>query len=268
MEISTHNVKKIVRSSLTRELSKYRINKADFVGEKELSYLPFPVQNYFRFCRLVGKPKGHYAQVNWETFYLKMAPEKGWTKVQSYQYNFIDEPVRLAYMFTKLGSVIPFEGLDRYVDGHGNMLIKIARFFTLGDSKGSEMDKSALVTILAEALLIPSYALQPYITWTSIDDRSAKATLKHQGKEVSGIFYFGDSGEMVKFETSDRYYAEKDGSYTNLKWVVTISSYKEINGVKIPYELSARWHTPQGEFEYFKGKIGSVNYNIDPSLTN
>jgi hypothetical protein len=255
------SMENLFQSELDKELNKYKELGKAFISEKDIASLPAPVQQYFRYAGLIGKEKAHFAFIEWEEFFLKMDPEKDWTEMQCVQYNFVDEPARLAYMKTKIGGIIPFEGRDKYQDGHGNMLIKMIKLVTLGNSKGKEMDDAALVTILAEALFVPSYALQPYISWSPIDDHSAKATIRNGATEVSGIFHFDDSGACIRFDTSDRYFAEKDGSYTKTKWSAIIGKYIEKNGIRIPSEVSSVWHLDKGDYQYFKGKLADIKTN-------
>lgn len=61
--------------------------------------------------------------------------------------------------------VIPFEGRDIYRGGRGHMLGKILNLLKVVDAQDPEIAQSALVTLFAEAFLVPSYALQSYITW-------------------------------------------------------------------------------------------------------
>jgi hypothetical protein len=130
-------------------------------------------------------------------------------------------------MESHIWGLFPFEGRDKYQDGHGNMLIKLMKLFTVADDKGKEMDESALVTILAEALIVPSYALQSYITWMAIDSMAAKATIRFRETEVSGVFYFNEAGENIRFETNDRYQSQKDGSHKKIKWIAVPGNYQE-----------------------------------------
>ena len=114
------------------------------------------------------------------------------------------------------------------------MLIKLLKFIQVADAKGKEMDASALVTILAESLLVPTYALQPYISWTAIDSNTAKAVLRYNECEVSGLFFFDDRGEYIRFETIDRYFSEKGTEYKQVKWSGVVENYLEKNGIKFP----------------------------------
>ncbi len=118
------------------------------------------------------------------------------------------------------------------------------------------------ITVLSETFIIPTYALQGYIKWETVDDNNAKATLQYNGIKVSGTFSFNDKGEMISFYTEDRYFAEKDGTYKKIPWSIVIDDYDEKNGVKFPSEIKVIWHLKDGDFEYFKGKISNIEYSI------
>jgi hypothetical protein len=207
--------------------------------------------------------------LDWKEAYLKRSVHGKWMPIDCYQFNSVAEPVRIVYMKSNIAGLFLFEGRDKYQNRHGNMLIKLMNMITIGDAKGPEMDASALVTILAETFLVPGYALQPYITWTPVDHTCAKATLTYNGGSVSGVFYFNEAGEMIRFETDDRYFSEKGNNYKKLKWFVTAGNYKKKDSIRFATELTASWITGVGTYEYFKGTIEDVTFNIQlPELLN
>jgi hypothetical protein len=122
------------------------------------------------------------------------------------------------------------EALDSYLESKGRMLIRLLKYFKLSDAKGPQMDRSELVTILAETMLIPSYALQKYIGWTIIDPLTIKGTINYKGTRASGLFYFNNDGDMLRFETLDRYYTDDKGRFQQVKWIAAITLY-HLNGI-------------------------------------
>lgn len=256
------SMKNLYLSEVRKELTKYSSYETDIITEKDIASLPEPVQKYFRHCGYLGKEKMINTEVKWEEAYIKMSPDKNWTRLDCYQFNSVPEPTRIIYMKSSILGIFPFEGRDKYQDGHGNMLIKLLNIIKVADAKGKEMDESALVTILSEALLIPTYALQDYIEWTTIDSNTAKAVIRYNISEVSGLFYFSDQGELIRFVTDDRYYSERGTEYKKIKWSVVAGKYIEKNGIRFPTDIKVIWHTEKGDFEYFKGTIADIKYNI------
>lgn len=254
-------MKKLYLSEVKSEISKHPVNDSGSLTEKDISTLPEPVKRYFTYCGFLGKPKMTNARIDWEDVLIILNPGKGWIPLECYQFNFVPEPARIVYMKSRIAGFIPFEGRDKFQNGEGNMLIKLLKFITIDNNKGSEMNVSALVTLLSEVLLVPTCVLQDYIKWVPIDSNTAKAIIKYNGIEVSGVFHFTDLGEYIKFDTNDRFQAAGK-SYKNVSWSVTAGDYIEKGGTKFPTTLTALWHEDYGDFEYFKGRITNIEFDV------
>lgn len=89
--------------------------------------------------------------------------------------------------------------------GKGHMLWKLFSALTLVNFGGREIDQSALVRYLSEAVWFPT-ALLPSRTlrWEALDSDSARATLVHGGLCVSAVFHFNARGQIVRLTTTDR----------------------------------------------------------------
>jgi hypothetical protein len=251
---------KLFKKEVQGELSKHYPSGKSILCEEDIINLPPPLQNYFRICGYIGKSRVVNSYISWNNTYLKFGNR--WSKINCVQYNSAAEPCRIVYMSSKIFSLIPFEGRDAYVNGHGNMLIKLMKFINIQDQKGFEMDTSALVTVLAEVILLPEYALCGYINWQPIDDFKTKAEISYNGVKASGIFNFSEKGEIISFETNDRYKSGPDGTNIKMRWYITADEYTSFNDIKYPRYLTANWDTPDGELKYFKGEINKIETNI------
>ena len=122
------------------------------------------------------------------------------------------------------------------------------------------MDVSGLVTVLSESLLAPSYALQGYMKWQPVDDRSARAELTSHGITVSGTFHFNEADELIRFDSKDRW---QDGTpQKQLPWSAQLEGYRVSQGLRYPTRVSATWHEPGGDFTYVHGTIESIEFNV------
>lgn len=250
----------IYQAEVAAELEKHSASSPAMITENDIARLPAPVQRYFRASGFVGKPQAVNVRIIWNELQLKRSHEAGWMKLSCQQLNSVPEPMRIAFMQGRLAGVIPFEGRDKYQDGHGNMLIKLMKVITLGESKGTYMDESALVTVLSEALMAPSPALQSYMNWQSVDDRSASAQLTYNGITVSGTFHFNEADELVRFDTNDRW---QDGSPPKkIPWSANIEGYRVAGGIRYATRVSATWHEPGEDFTYVTGTIDSLKFNV------
>ena len=191
-----------------------------------------------------------------------MKPGGKWMKLKTTQFNSVESPFRIAYMRARMLGLIPFEGRDTYFDGHGHMYGVIGKMITVFDEKEREIAVSALVTIMAECLMVPGYVLQDYITWEPIDDSTAAAVIHHQGIRIRGVFHFNEAGEFTLFTSDDRYYMSPDQGNVTTPFSAEIGDYFYQGGIKVPGSVKAVWHLDSGRYEYWKGKIKGIRYNI------
>lgn len=228
--------------------------------EADITDLPVPVQEYLRYCGYIGTPKMTYAKVAYKNVDFALGRDKPLIKIDYTQYNFVNKPNRIAYIDSSMYG-IPFEGIDAYVDGTGSMKGILAKLYTLFDQTGKTMDKSGLVTFLAESLMVPNAALQDYIDWEPIDDLHAKAIINCNDISASGIFTFNEKGEMISFTTDDREVAAMDGTSEKIRWSVVCSDYREIDGIRKPTVFQAIWNYDDGDLIYFNGQGIITDYH-------
>lgn len=251
-----------LKSDFNKEVSLLQSNSTEltqFFTAEDIKALPVPVKKYFEKCGYIGTPKMKYMKATHKNVDFLLSLDKPSLKIDYTQYTFAKEPARLAFINTSLYG-IPFQGLDSYVHGIGRMKGVFAKTFTLFDQTGTEMNLSNLVNVLSECLLVPSIALQDYITWESIDDTHAKAVISYYGLSASGNFTFSENGEMLSFKTNDRWAVGTDGSKIQVPWSILLSDYKDKNGIKQPTSFKAVWHYESGDSIYFDSKNPIIDY--------
>jgi hypothetical protein len=225
---------------------------------RSASDLPEQMQRYFRQAGVTGQPTMTAVSLQFEHAALRRSLESDWTPVRFDQANFVHLPARLVHIESH-GSV-PLDGRDSYLDGRGQMLIKVAGLFTVADMKGPEMDASALVTFLAELPLLPTACLEPYVQWRSVDSHRVEATLTHGRTTVRGIFEVNDGGEITRFTTHDRFMAAGDAPPVRARWIVEMADYEVLDGLRLPTRVRATWRLAKGDYEYARAKISSLRF--------
>lgn len=231
------------------------------MDERAIAGLPEPMRRYFARCGFLGRPAMRNARFIWGEFEMKRGRDQGWMPVQVSQFNQVPDPARLVFLHSRIAGLLPFNGRDKYQDGHGHMLIRAMGLFTVADARGAHMDASAMATFLAEAPLHPSAALQPYIRWEPIDSLSARAVFTHAGRSVSGVFRFNAEGEFTAFETADRWQDGHDDA--PIPWFVTAGDYADMGGYRLPTRLTATWREKAGDFRYFRGRLAKAEYDVN-----
>ena len=234
-------------------------NSEELFTLEDIADLPQPVQNFFTYCNIIGQPKMAYMKATFKDVAFSMGRGKPTIKIDYTQYNGVERPERLAYIDSSLYG-IPFQGLDTYLLGKGSMKGVLAKVFTLFDQKGESMDSACLVTFLAESLFIPAVALESYISWESIDDTHAKATIRYYGIECSGLFTFSEEGLMLSFTTNDRMATSMKGISEDVPWTALLCDYTLKDGVLLPSVLQAVWNYREGDLLYFDGRSVEIEY--------
>lgn len=252
-------MRKLFASEVQEELSKTKFASEVFT-EEDVAGLPEPIQRYFRYSGFIGQPKMSTARIVFDDAAFKNGNMD--LRLYSEQFNFVGEPARIVYLGSKVLGVIPFEGRDKFQNGQGYMTGRLAKLIKLFDVTGSEMHQSALVTILAEALVVPNYALQDYITWQEIDEHAVQATIEYKGVKAKGVFKINDSGEVESFTTNGRYMDQGKGVMALVPWTVEMIGYREQSGIMVPSRLKATWKMPEGDIVYFDGMLSSIEYNV------
>lgn len=251
-------MKKLYTAEVKAELENTNFSNQTFT-EADIVSLPAPVQRCFKYSGYIGKKKMQNAKIVFEDVdFISNGKE---LKLRSEQYNFVSEPARIAYLSSKVMGIIPFEGRDKYQNGKGSMIGKLMKIITLFDVTSPEMNQSALVTFLAETIIVPNVALQDYIKWEEINGKQAKAIMNYDGIKVEGVFTFNDKGEFIRFETNDRYMDKGNGIMEKEKWTAEVENYIEKNGIKIPGKMKAIWNLSEGDLVYFDGNITNISFD-------
>ena len=230
----------------------------DGKGMVDHASLPEPVRRHLRLCGYEGRSLPVSGRVVWKESSIRFGPDKPWTGLVTQQFNSCVSPFRAAYMKTRMFGILPFEGLDLCIGGTGSMLGKLAGVINVLDVTGLEMDTSGLVTLLAEATMIPGMLLMPYISWGKAEGNMVDASMTLKGITVGGRFIFGEDGLFRSFESDDRYYANPKGGNELRPWKVECERYGETDGIKFQSVVTASWQLPEGRYEYWRGTIERV----------
>ena len=252
-------IQKIFQQAVADESLKYRSVKSH--QQHTIESLPAALKNYLMHCGYTVDNRSSYCHIKWNYAHLKMAPGKKWSVLKCHQVNFLPDPARIVLFETKLFGIIPFGAIDSYQAGKGNMLIKLLSYFTVANSRGRKMDIAELVTILAEAILVPAYFLQPYIQWEEINPYTLRGTINYHGLKASGIFYFNSNFVIEKFETTDRCYTDKKGKFHPVRWTAECSGYTRHGEISFPTTFKSTWNFQTGDFTYFQGQINTIIIN-------
>jgi hypothetical protein len=114
-----------------------------------------------------------------------------------------------------------------------------------------------LLRLLGELTWLPTAFRDPrHVTWTAIDDASARATLRVGGREVSATFHFGPDGLPARF-TAERY-RDVDGKGVLTPFTGETGDYRAVDGLLLPFRLTAIWHLEGRAFPYARWQVEQI----------
>ncbi|MCS7035847.1 MAG: hypothetical protein RMJ33_03195 [Saprospiraceae bacterium] len=240
-------------------LERSKAQTVEYFTEERIRPLPETLKRYLRICGYLGTAVPFNADVYWTESWLRMAPKKDWTRLETLQFNSVHPIGRVAYM--KFASM-PVAARDLYRDGYGEVNGKLLNLFNVIFDNSKETAQSALITAFCEFMFIPGYLLLENVTWHPLHEHAVVGQLRDNGIEVSGVFHFDGSGLFTRFETDDRYYALGKKAYKKVKFSALVEGYKMQKGVQICEKVKIVWHLPEGDFEYYKGVIDRIEINV------
>lgn len=232
-----------------------------YFSKEVLADKPQLLQEFIAYCGLIDKPMMSSSVATFQNVDFLLQPNKPMVKIEYTQVNFANSPERLAFIDTKMAGVLPFQGLDNYIEGKASMQGVVGKLFTIFNVQNQEMNQSSLVTVLAEGIICPSFLMREDIIWEEVDRSHLKATITAHGITVSGIFEFDKNSAIVSFYSKDRY-KENGGETKLLDWVARCGEYKKVDGILRPTIFQGAWILPEGTEElYFDCDDVDVQFN-------
>lgn len=232
-------------------------------GPDDLIGLPAPVQRCFRAVLKDGQSM--VSAVSLEhigTFKVSETGEQ-WKPFTSTQRVITRRPgfdwdARIAMM---PGIIVRVH--DAYVAGEGILHAALFGLVTLADVRGTpEVAQGQLMRFFAEAVWYPTALLPSQgVRWESVDDTSAKATIKDGEVTLTLLFRFNDAGLIgsVRSETRGRVV---NGAVVPTPWEGRLWGYEIRDGMQVPMEGEVAWLLPEGPKPYWRGRITKLRYEF------
>lgn len=146
---------------------------------------------------------------------------------------------------------------DQLAAGRGSMRVMLDDTVTLIDAIGPHLDQGAALRLLAELVWLPTALFDSrFVAWEPIDDMHARASLRVAELEVSATFTFGDDG-YPRSVSAERY----DDTGALREWGGVYSDWREVDGLRVPFEAKVSWELERGTFTYAHWHMESFTYD-------
>jgi hypothetical protein len=255
---------KRANAKLVQELlAKSQSSNGKVFHATDVSSLPAPVQRYLIKVIPEGHPYVERVRLYQVGEFRLGDMNAPWKPMEAEQHFTVNPPGFVWNAKIEMAPLVQARVIDMYKDGRGLLRAKVFATFTVAEAQGlPELDQGELMRYLAEATWFPSALLPGQgVTWSAIDDRSARATLEHGSTQASIIFFFNDRDEVERIHSEGRF-REIEGRYEPMPWTGYWRNYQTRNGLLIPIEGEVEWNLPQGDLTYWRAHLEEIDHEI------
>lgn len=259
--IATNQWRERGATRLARLLQRRSETVPTALDEQALGSLPAPVARYFRTVLGDDPRMIRSAKISQRGTFLMRPEPPLWRKFYA-THHVSTSPI--GFLWDASIRLIPGLSVlvrDSFIDGIGSMRANVMGIWSLVEVEGTpEIAAGALHRYLAEAPWIPTTLLPSQgVTWTPIDETTARATITVGTTSVSADFSFAPDGTVSRVYTEARW-RDVDGVAVPTPWQGHFSHYAEMHGVKIPLHAEVEWLLDEGPQPYWRGEITSIAY--------
>lgn len=257
---SSFNFKKKIKKERTELFKNFQLENKKNISSETLDSLPTIIQKWLSNSGVVGTQTVFNVYLTQE-LQLKLKPnQKNWNEGKAEQYFTIQPPAFNWNINTEINPFLSLVGRDKFIDGNGEMTIRLLSLIPVVNAKDEKkINQATLQRYLAEIVWFPSASLSKHIKWETIDDYSAKATMKYKETKGSGVFHFDQNGNFEKF-IAMRY--QDSNAEEPIEWRVIATKIEKRNGIKIPVECESSWKLKSGNWTWLRLKITDIQYNL------
>ncbi len=249
------NIQKEINQLLSHPRSEEPVLSNDMIAD-----LPEPVQKWLQHSGAVGRDIIHHVYSE-QRYQLRLDPaQERWYHGSARQFVSIRKPSFVWIMHLQMMPLIGVVGRDKFMDGRGEMLIKVLSLIPVVHEKDNhKINQGTLQRYLGEIVWYPSAAVEPYITWEALNENAARATMTYKGTSGSGTFYFDDAGDFIRF--SALRYMGSDDDAEQMEWIIEAKESRVINGIRVPTKCSAIWRLESGDWTWADIEVLDIRYN-------
>lgn len=223
--------------------------------QQAVESLPQPVRRYLEVTGNAAKPALKLAVVK-QRGMVRAAPNKPWVRFDGEQvYSFLRaEFIWMARV--QSAPIVRFMVRDRYIEGHGDMLVSLAGLRVVAEMRGPEVDSSAGLRYWSEAICFPETVRDPRLRWEAMNERQARMHVRQWGKKTEAVVEFDERG-LLSAVHGERY-RETGGSFVLTPWSGSIGDWHVIDGRFFPSSLESVWRLPEGDFAAIRIEITGI----------
>lgn len=235
-----------------------RMSPPETVCPEVAEHLPEPVRRYLLTANVIGKRVPRIVHLR-QSGSFRTSPDRKWIPMEAEEWHSTTPPGFVWQATFRPRPLIRISVTDAFVGGHGMLEARAQSIVPIGKFSGPEMDLGELVRFLLEIVWFPQCWVSPFVMWQAVDQQSSVASICVGEVRVSARIVFGEDGLPVEAFTERHRMIGKRFELTS--YTVRLGDYRPVEGVLVPFEVSAAWLLSKGEFEYFRGTVSDLSYS-------
>lgn len=184
---------------------------------------------------------------------MRLSEGRGWmpfTAKQSVRADKVEFNWRAKF---KMAPLIGGTVVDSFENGRGLLHAKLLGLVTVAKDESVAVDEGEIQRYIAELPWCPTALLHnPDLNFIEKPDNVIRIWAFNPHIYVD--LYFDDEGDIYKVFTNTR-----KREHRNQPWEGRFKNYKWIDGLRIPTKGKVMWHTENGPFTYWEGKIDELD---------
>ena len=184
---------------------------------------------------------------------MRLAPDKPWGAFKATQ-DISAQQIEFEWRARiKLAHLLWAKVIDAYTAKHGKLKASLWGIIPMANATGPSIDRGEIQRYLAELPWCPAALLNnPMLNFKNLSDDVVRVWYGDEQTYVD--LHFDADGDIVSTRSETR---EREG-FGRQPWIGQFDAYQDIGGLRIPQKGTVKWETPDGPFEYWKGKIVSL----------
>ena len=235
-----------------------------YYNEADVAALPEPARRFFQRNLHEDMPHQSCVRVR-EAGTIRQKPGQPWTEFVAEEYMVSSPPGMLWYARLRPFPLVWVDMLSTYLRGRARVQAKLMSSVSTLDESDEATRRASLLRHVAGLALFPG-ALLPADDreWGPHGEDSASFTLRDGVIEVTGVFFFDELGNVVRFETDERPY---DGANvpTSARWVVRYAEHRAFGSggdLQLPTKIDIEWQIDGQVFHYVEKTVQAFELDI------
>lgn len=221
--------------------------------------LPEPARRYFLHAIPTGTPLARVARLEM-TGEMRLGYDQRWLPMRARQV--LAPPRGFVWEATVGMGLRRFAGADSYADGQGRTEFRLWDVVPVVRAGGPDVSRSARGRLAIEAVWCPAALLpQRGVTWTAVDDRTARASLTVDGEPIALTLIVEPDGRL-RTATIERWgNLTPDEQYTWIPFGVTVLDECSADGYTVPGRVEAGWwFGTDRQLDFFRATVTRVAF--------